>query len=104
MPDGSHVGSFEVDIAPYSLAVTSKGTIILRDLGGKSVHIVDSKGHLLHVILPPAEMQYWQPRGMICYCDIICICDFQMILSGAFLRQVNISDQFLLRSLEVLIV
>ena len=75
--DGSHVGSFKVDIIPMSLAVTSQGTIIIIEWWrSKSVHIVDNVGHLLHVIKPPAEIQSWSPRGIACYGDIICICNY----------------------------
>ena len=38
--DGCHVKSFEVDITPRSIAVTSKGAIIISDRN-KSIHIVD---------------------------------------------------------------
>ena len=73
--DGSHVASFKVDIRPCSLAVTSQGSIILSDWWDNLVHIVDNVGHLLHVIQPPAEMQNWQPWGITCHSDTVCICN-----------------------------
>ena len=73
--DGSHVTSFKVGTAPCSLAVTSHGTIIVSDFFNHLVDIVDSVGHLLHVIKPPGEIQNWKSRGVTCYSDIICICN-----------------------------
>ena len=71
-PDGRHVATIKVDIAPASLAVTSLDSIIVSDWN-ESVHIVDNGGQLLHAVKPPSHVQKLDPAGIACYEDIICI-------------------------------
>ncbi|XP_072041994.1 uncharacterized protein [Amphiura filiformis] len=75
--DGSHIASIKVHNKPYSLAVTSQDEIILCDFSN-SVHIVhvDSGQYLRTVISHPPHVLSWKPKGITCFEDIICICDF----------------------------
>ena len=72
--NGIHVASFKVDIAPWSLAVTSQDEIILSD-SSLSVHIVDNTGQYMHSIKHPTHAR-WSPAGVAYYEDIICVCNF----------------------------
>ena len=97
-PDGRHVGSFKVDIVPYSLAVTSQNKIIVSDWKLKgTVHIVDNAGQLLHIVKPPPHVQGLDPTGVLCYEDIICICNWGVkrihcfSVSGEYLGDIPIS-------------
>ena len=93
--DGSHVASIMVDLKPMSIAVTSQDVIIMSDLC-KSVHIVDNKGQLLHTVSPPTNVWIWDPMGIACYNDIICICNYDAgiihcySVSGEYLSDIAI--------------
>ena len=95
-PDGSHVASIKVDIAPDSLAVTSQDAIIISNWLN-TVHIVDNKGQLLHTVKQPTHVQSLYPTGVACYEDIICICNFAAksihcySVSGDYLRDIPIN-------------
>ena len=97
--DGRHVESIQVDIVPYSLAVTSQNRIIISDwkLQG-TVHIVENTGHLLHIVKPPPHVQGLDPTGVVCDEDIICICNWGaekihcFSVSGKYLGDIPISN------------
>ena len=97
-PDGSHVASIKVDIAPWSLAVTSQDAIIISDWLN-TVHIVDNKGQLLHTVKQPTHVQGSFNTGVACYEDIICICNYFAkrihcySVSGDYLRDFPINIQ-----------
>ena len=74
-PYGSHIGSIKVAIEPKSLALTSQNTIVLSNWED-TVHVVDNKGQLLHIIKPPTHVLTWDPAGVACYEDIICVCNY----------------------------
>ncbi|XP_072016212.1 uncharacterized protein [Amphiura filiformis] len=97
--DGCHVGSFQVAITPYCLAVSSQGTIILSDWSSKTqaVHIVDNSGNLLQVIKPPSEIKTLMPLcSLTWFDDIICTCTYYnkriccFSLSGEYLGTIPV--------------
>ena len=73
--DGLHVASIKVDIAPWSLAVTSQDSIIVSDWS-ESVHIVDDAGQLLHIVKPPSHIQELNPTGVACFGDTFFVCNY----------------------------
>ena len=94
--DGRHVKSFEVAITPRSIAVTSQGAIIISDRN-KSIHFVDHTGQLLHIVTPPSHVKSWNPAGIACYENLICICNYHektihcFFVSGEYLSDIPIS-------------
>ena len=94
--DGVHVASIKVGIEPCSLAVTSQDEIILSNCAD-TVHIVDNTGQLLHTVKRPSHVQWWNPTGVTCYEDIICICNYVAksihcySVSGDYLGDIPIS-------------
>ena len=70
--DGSQIASFKVDMQPDFLAATSQDTIVVSNRC--KAQIVDSKGHVLHILKLNGK-QTMRPRG-VCVCDdTIYVCD-----------------------------
>ena len=73
--DGTYLGSIKVGIDPRFIAVTSQDTIVIATWG-KPPQIVSSTGQVMHTLKHPDNESQWNPRGVYCHADIICVANF----------------------------
>ena len=70
--DGTPLGSIKVGIAPRYIAVTSQDTIVIATWD-KPPQIVSNTGQVMHTLMHPVDESQWDPHGVYCHADIICV-------------------------------
>ena len=55
-PDGSHISSFKVNIAPLYIAVTPQDHIVISNGTGGCAQILDASGEILHTLQKPPDV------------------------------------------------
>ncbi|XP_072048608.1 uncharacterized protein [Amphiura filiformis] len=94
--DGTHLLSFNVNVEPHYLAITSDNNIVIS--GSSKVQIVDQQGTGLHSVQYPGMKV---PCGVCCHSDIIFVSDckqsniYCLGLSGTFICSIpTVSECF----------
>ena len=63
--DGSWIGSFRTKCVPESVAVTSKGELVVR-FNGNDIQLMDFSGGNVRDIQPPPDVHKWSPGHVCC--------------------------------------
>ena len=74
--DGTLLGSIKVGIEPAYIAVTSQDTIVITNWL-KPPQIVSNTGQVMHTLKHPINESQWNPQGVYCHDDIICVANWK---------------------------
>ena len=84
--DGTHIGSIEVDLEPWYMAVTSQSTIVASSYRDHAVHMIRQDGQILQRCSIPSGMteHEWCPTGICLAQDTIYVNNFSQKKSGVY--------------------